>query len=90
MSTYYDGSNDREWPGSEDDPDWCYVCDRPKNDCACHLCEKTGCAKEATVIMACGTNFEYCFCEQCGVEAAVEHDYSFVEQIKPREVDSGQ
>ncbi len=22
---------------SEPDPDWCYLCDRPKDDCACHL-----------------------------------------------------
>ncbi len=37
MSAYYNGSQDREWPGSEQDPDWCYVCDRPENDCACNL-----------------------------------------------------
>lgn len=62
MSSYYNGSQEREWPGSEDDPQWCYVCDRPKNDCACHLdpngpiCEKAGCTKDATVIMANGTD----------------------------------
>ncbi len=85
MSTYYNGSQDREWPGSEQDSGWCYVCDRPKNDCACHLCEKAGCTKDATVIMA-TTNFEYCFCDQHGAEAAIEHDYSFVRQIKPSDV----
>jgi hypothetical protein len=37
MSTYYNGSQEREWPGSEQDPDWCYVCDRPDHDCACEL-----------------------------------------------------
>lgn len=30
----YAGGQD-EWPGSEQDPDWCYVCDRPGDDCAC-------------------------------------------------------
>jgi hypothetical protein len=35
MSSYYNGSQEREWPGSEQDPEWCYFCDRPKNDCAC-------------------------------------------------------
>lgn len=33
MSSYYTGSQEREWP--EQDPDWCYFCDRPLNDCAC-------------------------------------------------------
>ena len=30
MSSYYNGSQEREWPGSEQeqDPNWCYVCDR--------------------------------------------------------------
>ena len=37
MSSYYNGSQEREWPGSEQDPDWCYVCDRPADDCACEL-----------------------------------------------------
>ena len=37
MSSYYNGSQEREWPGSEEDPDWCYVCDRPADDCACML-----------------------------------------------------
>lgn len=86
MSTYYNGSQDREWPGSEQDPDWCYACDRPKNDCACHLCEKAGCTKDATAIMANGTDFEYRFCEHHSAEAAIEHDYSFVQRIKPSEV----
>lgn len=31
------GNQEREWPGSEQDPDWCYVCDRPGDDCACEL-----------------------------------------------------
>jgi hypothetical protein len=35
MSSHYNGSQEREWPGSEQDPDWCYFCDRPKYDCAC-------------------------------------------------------
>lgn len=37
MSSYYNGSQEREWPGSEQDPSWCYVCDRPGDDCACEL-----------------------------------------------------
>ncbi len=37
MSNYYNGSQEREWPGSEQDPDWRYVCDRPSDDCACEL-----------------------------------------------------
>ena len=39
MSSYYNGSQEREWPGSEQDPEWCYYCDRPKNDCACEPAE---------------------------------------------------
>lgn len=80
MSTYYNGSQDREWPGSEQDPDWCYVCDRPKNDCACHLCEKAGCTKDAAVIVAFG-ELECQFCDHHGAEAIVEHDGSLIERL---------
>ena len=37
MSSYYNRSQERDWPGSEQDPNWCYVCDRPADDCACEL-----------------------------------------------------
>jgi hypothetical protein len=40
MSSYYNGSQEREWPGSEPDPEWCSFCDRPKNDCACPEAER--------------------------------------------------
>lgn len=41
MSSYYNGSQEREWPDCDaveeaiQDPEWCYTCDRPKNDCGC-------------------------------------------------------
>lgn len=69
-------------------PRWCYVCDRPKSDCACKLdpngpmCEKAGCPNDATVIMANGSDFEYSLCEHHGTEAASIHDYSFVQRLK--------
>ncbi len=43
-------------------------------------CCKAGCQKHATVDMDSGTGI-YPFCDDHGNEAAIEHDYTFVQRL---------